>query len=44
MPTRYLHSHNGVISREDFDRAVELVVALVRRLDADTVERIRTFD
>lgn len=44
VPTRYLHSHNGVISREDFDRAVALVVALVRRLDAETVERVRTFD
>jgi len=44
VPTRYLHSHHGVISREDFDRAVSLVVALVRQLDAETVERIRTFD
>lgn len=44
VPTRYLHSHHGVISRDDFDRAVSLVVALVRRLDAETVERIRAFD
>lgn len=44
VPTRYLHSHHGVIHREDFDRAVRLVAALVRRLDAETVEAIRRFD
>jgi putative aminopeptidase FrvX len=44
VPTRYLHSHNGVIHREDFDRAVTLVTALVRRLDASTVEALRSFD
>ncbi len=44
VPTRYLHSHNGVISRRDFDHAVQLVTAIVRRLDAETAERLRTFD
>ena len=44
VPVRYLHSHNGVISRRDFDRAVELVVAVVRRLDATTVQRLKSFD
>ena len=24
VPTRYLHSHNGVLHRDDFDRAVDL--------------------
>lgn len=44
VPTRYLHNHNGVIHRDDFDRAVDLVTELVRRLDAATVRRLKTFD
>ncbi|MBI4234032.1 MAG: M42 family metallopeptidase [Chloroflexi bacterium] len=44
VPTRYLHNHNGVISRQDFDGAVALVSEVVRRLDADTVRRLRSFD
>jgi len=44
IPTRYLHNHNGVIHRDDFDRAVELVTELVRRLDRATVEQIKSFD
>ncbi len=44
VPTRYLHSHNGLISRHDFDQAVELVTAVARRLDTETVGRIKTFD
>jgi endoglucanase len=44
VPTRYLHSHHGVISRDDFDAAVRLVAALVRRLDAPTVARLRRFE
>ena len=44
VPTRYLHSHNGLISRSDFDQAVDLVTAVVQRLDAETVSRIKAFD
>ncbi len=44
VPVRYLHSHNGIISRKDFDRAVDLVVAVVQRLDSATVEKIKSFD
>ncbi len=44
VPTRYLHSHSGVIHRDDFDQAVELVTELVRRLDQATVDRIKRFD
>jgi len=43
VPTRYLHSHNGVISRADFDRAVTLVAAVVRKLDAPTVKELKSF-
>jgi endoglucanase len=44
VPTRYLHSHNSVISRSDFLAAVRLVTEVVRRLDAETVARLRQFD
>lgn len=44
VPTRYLHSHTGVIERSDFDGLVALVAAVVRRLDAATVEAVKSFD
>ena len=43
VPARYTHAHNGVIDRADFDRMVDLVVALVGRLDAAEVKRLRDF-
>ena len=36
-PTRYIHSHNLIINRDDFDQTVDLVVALVRSFDKKTV-------
>ncbi|MGH9762018.1 MAG: M28 family peptidase, partial [Blastocatellia bacterium] len=43
VPTRYTHAHSGIINRGDFDRTVNLIVALVQKLDAETVARIRDF-
>jgi endoglucanase len=43
VPVRYTHVHNGVMNRADFDRLVDLTVALIRRLDAPTVSRLRDF-
>jgi len=43
VPTRYTHGHNGIISRADYDRTVDLVVALIQRLDAAAVARLRDF-
>ena len=37
VPTRHIHSHNAIICREDYDQALALVVALVKKLDAETV-------
>ena len=37
VPTRHIHSHNSIIHRDDFDGAVKLITAVVRRLDAATV-------
>jgi len=37
VPTRHIHSHNAILCRDDYDRALRLVVALVKKLDAQTV-------
>ena len=37
IPSRHIHSHSAIIHRNDFDQAVQLLVAVLRRLDADTV-------
>jgi endoglucanase len=33
VPARHIHSHNSIISRNDYDGALRLVIALVERLD-----------
>jgi endoglucanase len=43
VPVRYTHAHNGIVSREDFDRTVDLVVALLIHLDQATVTALRDF-
>jgi endoglucanase len=43
VPVRYTHAHNGIMNRQDFDQMVELVVAMVKKLDAGAVKRIRDF-
>ena len=44
VPTRYLHSHNGVIHRDDFAAAVRLVGEVALRLTPETVARLADFD
>ncbi len=44
VPVRYLHSFNSVIRREDFDKAVDLLVEVLMRLDAKTVQELKSFD
>ncbi len=41
VPTRYIHSHAGIIHLDDFDGAVALMVELAKRLDAQTVAQIK---
>lgn len=41
IPTRYIHSATSIINRDDFDNATRLMVALVKRLDADTVADLK---
>lgn len=40
VPTRHIHSHAGILHRDDYDRAVQLVAAATMRLDATTVESL----
>lgn len=44
VPARATHAHNGIIDRSDFDRTVDLMVALIQSLDAATVAKIKSFD
>jgi putative aminopeptidase FrvX len=37
VPTRHIHSHNAILCRDDYDQALRLIVALVEKLDAETV-------
>jgi putative aminopeptidase FrvX len=42
VPTRHIHSHVGIISLDDVDNAVRLLVEVVKRLDKKTVESFTT--
>ncbi len=37
VPARHIHSHASIIHRDDYDRALHLLVAVVGRLDQETV-------
>jgi endoglucanase len=37
VPTRHIHSHNAIMCRDDYDQALKLVTALVKKLDSETV-------
>ncbi len=37
IPTRHIHSHNAILCRDDYDWAFRLVLAVVRKLDTQTV-------
>jgi putative aminopeptidase FrvX len=38
VPTRHIHSHVGLLSLEDVENAVKLMIELVKRLNKETVE------
>lgn len=37
VPTRHIHSRAGILHRDDYDHALDLLVRLLQRLDAPTV-------
>jgi endoglucanase len=40
VAARHIHSHSSILHRQDYDDAVRLLVELVKRLDAETVENL----
>jgi len=38
VPTRHIHSHVGLLSLEDVENTVKLVIELIKRLNKETVE------
>ena len=40
VPTRHIHSHAGIIHRDDYDQTVRLVTAVIKKLNAETVESL----
>ena len=43
VPTRHIHSHIGLLSLEDTENAVRLVIELIKGLDKDTVGGFTAF-
>lgn len=43
VPTRHIHSHVGLLSLKDTENAIRLIMELVKRLDAETVEKFTSF-
>ncbi|SFD59798.1 endoglucanase [Lentibacillus persicus] len=41
IATRYIHSHAAILHRDDFENAVKLIVATIKKLDADKVKEIK---
>ncbi len=44
VPTRYLHSHNGIIHRGDFASTVRLVAESVRRITPELAAQLASFE
>lgn len=41
IPVRYIHTHASILNIDDFHHAVELVVQVLKRLDAETVQKLK---
>lgn len=40
VPTRYIHSHNGIIHRQDYESAVKLIVELIKQMDEEKIREL----
>lgn len=40
IPTRYMHSHTSIIHYDDYENTVKLVLAVVKKLDRQTVDKL----
>jgi endoglucanase len=41
VPVPYIHTHAAILHRQDFDQAADLLVAVIKRLDAETVQQLK---
>lgn len=41
IAVRYIHTHASILHRGDFDQAADLLAAVIKRLDTDTVRALR---
>ncbi|RDU36243.1 peptidase M28 [Neobacillus piezotolerans] len=41
IATRYIHSHAAMLHRDDYENSVKLIVEVIKRLDKETVEKIK---
>jgi len=39
-PVRYIHSHNGILNRSDYDNTVKLFVEVIKKLNKKTVKSL----
>jgi len=37
-PVRYIHGHNAILCRKDYDASIKLITELVKKLDAKTIK------
>ncbi len=40
VATRYIHTHAGILHRDDYENTVKLLVEVIKKLDADTVKQL----
>lgn len=41
IATRYIHSHAAILHRDDFENAVKLIVAAIKKMDREKVKEIK---
>lgn len=39
-PVRYIHSHNGILNRDDYNNTIKLLFEVIKKLDAKTVKSL----
>ena len=39
-PVRYIHAHNGIMNRADYDNTVKLICEVIKKLDKKTVKSL----
>lgn len=40
IPTRYIHSHNSIIHRDDYDAAVRLLIAIIKKFNHEAYHNV----